>query len=161
VVKASEYTNLAVERIAAILADSDLPPGVFNLVTGAGETGAALASHPGADKVTVTGSPMVGERIYAAGAATMKRLTLELGGKSAGIVFADTRSVQTAATTMMGLCSTFLSGQICSTPSRAVVHRSILDEFVHHATEQVKKVRFGNPFDPATTSAPMISKRQV
>src|SRR5262249_12368831 len=158
VVKPSEYTNLAVQRIAAILADSDLPSGVFNLVTGAGETGAPLASHPAVDKVTITGSPEVGERVYSAGASTMKRLTLELGGKSAGIVFPDTRSVQTAATTLMALCSTFLSGQICSTPSRAVVHRSILDEFVHHAREQVRKVRFGDPFDPATTSAPIISQ---
>jgi len=161
VVKASEYTNLAVERMSAILAEGDLPPGVFNLVTGGGETGMVLARHPGIDKVTVTGSPEVGEKIYSAGAATMKRLTLELGGKSAGIVFPDARSVATAATTLMGLCSTFLSGQVCSTPSRAVVHKSVVDEFVHHATEQVKRVHFGNPFDPATTSAPMISKRQV
>ncbi|HMQ94097.1 aldehyde dehydrogenase family protein [Amaricoccus sp.] len=161
VVKPSEYTNLAVSRMAEILADCDLPPGVLNLVTGAGETGASLASHPGVDKVSVTGSPEVGERIYTAGAQTMKRLSLELGGKSAGIVFPDARSVAAAATTLMGLCSTFLSGQICSTPSRAVVHESILDEFVHHAREQVKKVRFGDPFDPETTSAPIVSKRQM
>lgn len=111
--------------------------------------------------VTFTGSVAVGQSIYASGAAGMKRLSLELGGKSAGIVFPDARSVQTAATTLMALCSTFLSGQICSTPSRTLVHSSILDEFAHHAGEQVKKVRFGDPFDPATTSSPMISKRQV
>lgn len=161
VVKPSEYTNLACRRMAEIVADSDLPPGVINFVTGAGETGAALAGHPGVDKVTVTGSSAVGQHIYTAGASTMKRLSLELGGKSAGIVFPDARSVQTAATTLMGLCSTFLSGQICSTPSRAVVHVSILDEFIHHATEQVKAVRFGDPFDPATNTAPIISKRQM
>jgi aldehyde dehydrogenase (NAD+) len=61
----------------------------------------------------------------------------------------------------MGLCSTFLSGQVCSTPTRALVHRSIMDEFLHHARQQVSQVRFGDPFDPATTSAPIISKRQV
>jgi aldehyde dehydrogenase (NAD+) len=111
--------------------------------------------------VTFTGSAATGERILLASGANMKRLSLELGGKSAGIVFPDARSVPAAATALMGLCSTFLSGQICSTPSRAVVHRSILDEFVHHASEQVRQVRFGDPFDPATTSAPIISKRQV
>jgi aldehyde dehydrogenase (NAD+) len=160
VVKPSEYTNLAASRLAHIIAESDLPPGVFNLVTGAGETGAALASHPGVDKVTFTGSSAAGESIMAAGSATMKRLSLELGGKSAAVVFPDTRSVEQTASTLMGLCSTFLSGQVCSTPSRAVVHRSILHEFVHHAASQVKQVQFGDPFDPATTSAPLISRRQ-
>lgn len=161
VVKPSEYTNLAVSRIAAIVADSDLPPGVLNLVTGAGETGAALVSHPGVDKVTFTGSPEVGEFIVRASGGNMKRLSLELGGKSAGIVFPDARSVKTAAMTLMGLCSTFLSGQVCTTPSRALVHRSVMDEFLEHAAEQVRSVRFGDPFDPTTTSAPIISPRQL
>ncbi|MDR5653301.1 aldehyde dehydrogenase family protein [Ruixingdingia sedimenti] len=161
VVKPSEYTNLCAQRMAEIFAEADLPPGVFNMVTGAGETGGPLSAHPGIDKVSITGSSDVGERVYAAGASTMKRLSLELGGKSAGIVFPDTRNVATTAATLMGLCSTFLSGQVCSTPSRAIVHRSILDEFVEHASAQVKAVRFGNPFDPATNAAPMISRRQV
>lgn len=160
VVKPSEYTNLAVLKLAEIIAESDLPPGVFNIVTGAAETGTALSSHPGVDKVTFTGSPVVGEKITIASVSNMKRLSLELGGKSAALVFPDTRSVEATAHTLMGLCSTFLSGQVCSTPTRAVVHRSIMDEFLHHAAEQVKKVRFGDPFDPATTSAPIISKRQ-
>ena len=160
VVKPSEYTNLAVLKLAEIIAESDLPPGVFNIVTGAAEAGAALSSHPGIDKVTFTGSPVVGEKITIASASNMKRLSLELGGKSAAIVFPDTDSVAVAATHLMGLCSTFLSGQVCSTPTRAIVHRSIMDEFLHYAAEQVKTVRFGDPFDPATTSAPIISKRQ-
>ncbi len=160
VVKPSELTNLAALRLAEIIAESDLPPGVFNLATGGTETGTALTAHPGVNKVTFTGSQMVGERIMVAGAPTMKRLSLELGGKSAALVFPDTRSVETTANTLMGLCSTFLSGQVCSTPTRAVVHRSIMDEFLYHAAEQVKKVRFGNPFDPETTLAPIISKRQ-
>ncbi|KVP18472.1 aldehyde dehydrogenase [Burkholderia multivorans] len=159
VVKPSELTNLAVSRLAQILADSDLPPGVFNLVTGAAETGTALTSHPGIDKVAFTGSPLVGERITVASAPTMKRLSLELGGKSAALVFPDTRSVPATAQALMGLCSTFLSGQVCTTPSRAIVHRSIMDEFLHHAQAQLAKVRFGDPFDATTTSAPMISRR--
>lgn len=158
VVKPSELTNLAVRRLAEIIAESDLPPGVFNFVTGGAQTGAALTSHPGVDKVTFTGSPVAGERIVLASAPTMKRLSLELGGKSAALVFPDTRSVQATAHALMGLCSTFLSGQVCSTPTRALVHRSIEDEFLHHAREQLRNVRFGDPFDPATTSAPMISR---
>jgi len=161
VVKPSEYTNLSVLRLAEIAAESELPPGVFNLVTGEGRTGAALSAHPGVDKVSFTGSPATGRSILAGSGGNMKRLSLELGGKSAGIVFPDTRSVAATATQLMGLCSTFLSGQVCSTPSRALVHRSVLDEFVHHAAEQVRKVKFGNPFDPATTSAPIISRRQA
>lgn len=161
VIKPSELTNIAVERLVRILHESDLPPGVVNLVTGGGETGAALVAHPGIDKVTFTGSPAVGEAIVKASGGNMKRLSLELGGKSAALVFPDALSVPGAATTLMGLCSTFLSGQVCTTPTRAVVHRSIMDEFVHHAREQVKAVRFGDPFDPQTTSAPIISKRQM
>lgn len=161
VVKPSEYTNLACRRLAEILADSNLPPGVFNFITGGAQTGSALSSHAGVDKVSFTGSAAVGERIVATSGRNMKRLSLELGGKSAGIVFPDARSVAGAARTLMGLCSTFLSGQICSTPTRAIVHRSLLDEFVYHAGEQVKGVRFGDPFDAATNTAPIISKRQV
>lgn len=161
VLKPSEHTNLAATRLAQILADSDLPEGVFNFVTGAAETGSALSAHPGVDKISFTGSVAVGQRIAAANGARMTRLSLELGGKSAGIVFPQARSVSAAATTLMGLCSTFLSGQVCSTPSRALVHKSLLDEFVHHACEQVKAVRFGDPFQPTTTSAPIITRTQV
>jgi len=161
VLKPSENTNLAATRLAQILADSDLPEGVFNFVTGAGETGGALSAHPGVDKISFTGSVGVGQRIAAASGPRMTRLSLELGGKSAGIVFPQARSVPAAATTLMGLCSTFLSGQVCSTPTRALVHKSLLDEFVHHASEQVKAVRFGDPFEPTTTSAPIINRRQV
>ncbi len=161
VLKPSELANLAALKLAEILADGDLPPGAFNLVTGGPRTGAALSGHPGVDKVTFTGSPRVGASILSAAGRGMKRTTLELGGKSASLIFPDARSVETAARSTMALSSTFLSGQVCSTPSRAVVHRSILDEFVEHARAQVGEVRFGDPFDPATTSAPIISERQV
>jgi len=160
VVKPSELTNLAISRLVRILQESELPPGVVNLVTGNGPTGAALAAHPGVDKVSFTGSTGVGESIVRASGSNMKRLSLELGGKSAALVFPDADIGATAAT-LMGLCSTFLSGQICSTPSRAVVHRSVLDEFLHHAREQLNHVRFGDPFDQNTTSAPLASRRQM
>ncbi len=161
VLKPSENTNLVSTRLAQILAESDLPEGVFNFVTGAGATGAALVAHPGVDKISFTGSTAVGRRIAATAGADMKRLSLELGGKSAGIVFPQARSVAGAAATLMGLCSTFLSGQVCSTSSRALVHVSVLDEFIEHATRQVQAVRFGNPFEPTTTSAPMITRAHL
>ena len=161
VLKPSELTNLASLKLAEIIAESDLPPGVFNIVTGGPSTGEALSAHPGVDKVSFTGSAAVGERILMASGRSLKRVTLELGGKSAALVFPDARSVEVAARNLMGMCSTFMSGQVCSTPTRAIVHRSILEEFLHHAKEQVQQIRLGNPFDPATTSAPIISKRQL
>ncbi|WP_197911649.1 aldehyde dehydrogenase family protein [Kineobactrum salinum] len=161
VVKPSEYTNIAVSRMAEIFADSDLPPGVFNFITGGSRAGAALSSHPDVDKVSFTGSASVGEQILASSGQNMKRVSLELGGKSAGIVFDDARSIEVAAKSLMGLCSTFLSGQICSTPSRAIVHRSKIDEFVNFCSEQVKTVKFGDPFDASTNTAPIISEKQV
>ena len=161
VLKPSELANLAVLRLSEIVAEADLPPGVFNIVTGGPETGAAVSESPGIDKITFTGSPVVGEKIMGVAGRNMKRVTLELGGKSAALVFPNTRSVEVAAKTVMALSSTFLSGQVCSTPTRAVVHRSILEEFIRHAQAQIASVRFGDPFDPATTSAPIISKRQA
>jgi aldehyde dehydrogenase (NAD+) len=161
VIKPSELASLCAVRLAQIVSEVDLPPGVFNLVTGGAETGRALVEHPGVDKISFTGSRAVGEWIMSVSGKGMKRVTLELGGKSAALVFPDARSVESAATTVMGLCSTFLSGQVCSTTTRAVVHRSILDEFIHFAGEQVKTVRFGDPFDLTTTSAPIIARRQV
>ncbi|HKX56817.1 MAG TPA: aldehyde dehydrogenase family protein, partial [Xanthomonadales bacterium] len=131
--------------------------------TGGPVTGEALSTHPAVDKISFTGSPVVGEKISSTSAlhGKIKRLTLELGGKSAGLVFPDARSIKIAAYTLMGLCSTFLSGQVCSTPTRALVHRSVLDEFLDHAREQAGTIKRGDPFDPATTSAPIISKKQV
>ena len=161
IMKPSELTNLASLRLAQIIAEADLPPGVFSIVTGGPVTGETLSSHPEVDKVSFTGSPAVGEKILSVSGRNMKRVTLELGGKSAALVFPDARSVEAAAHGMMGLCSNFLSGQVCTTPTRALVHRSVLDEFVHHAQAQVATIRRGSPFEATTTSAPIISKRQL
>ncbi|WP_419913899.1 aldehyde dehydrogenase family protein [Hoeflea sp.] len=161
VLKPSELSGICVNRLTRIVAESDLPDGVFNLVNGGPATGRAIVEHPGVDKITFTGSRAVGEWIMAEGAKTMKRVTLELGGKSAALIFPDARSVETAAKTVMGLCSTFLSGQVCSTQTRAIVHKSIVDDVLRYAREQVDTVKFGDPFDMATTSAPIISKRQA
>jgi aldehyde dehydrogenase (NAD+) len=161
VFKPSELASLCAVRLAELLREAGLPPGVFNLVTGGGATGEALARHPGIDKISFTGSKATGEKLMAIAAKGIKRVTLELGGKSAALVFPDARNVAQAATNLMALCSTFLSGQVCSTPTRAVVHRSICDEFLHHAAAQVEGVSFGDPFSTDTTSAPIIARRQV
>lgn len=161
VVKPSEYGSLSIIRLMEILEQAGLPPGVLNLVTGGPATGEALARHAGVDKVTFTGSRAVGERLLALSGSGIKRMTLELGGKSPALVFADTASVKAAATALMARCSMGMSGQVCSTTTRALVHNSVYDEFLHHAQEQTRAVRFGNPFDKNTTSAAIINKRQL
>jgi aldehyde dehydrogenase (NAD+) len=161
VMKPSENASLCALRMAQLIHEAGIPAGVFNLVTGGPTTGDALVKHPGVDKVTFTGSRIVGGQILAASGSTIKRTTLELGGKSAAIVFPDAPSVAMAATTVMAQSSTFLAGQVCSTTSRALVHESVLDEFIHHAREQVKSVKFGDPFDLTTTTAPLINRRQA
>lgn len=161
VLKPSEYASLTALRLAELIRSVDLPPGVFNIVTGGPKTGEALVTHPGVDKITFTGSRATGGRIATAVGKDIKRVTLELGGKSAALVFPDCAGVAQAGAAVMGLCSTFLSGQVCSTTTRAVVHRSIYDAFVAAARAQVAAVRFGDPFDLATTSAPLISTAQL
>ena len=161
VMKPSEHAPLAATRLAQLIAEADLPTGVFNLVLGAGTpTGEALISHPLVDKINFTGSRAVGEHILAASGKGIKRVSLELGGKSASLVFEDA-DVAAAAETTMSHVSMALSGQVCSAQSRAIVPAAIYDEFVESATRQVQQVRFGDPFDPATTSAPMITEAQM
>ena len=161
VMKPSEYASLSALRMAELIAEADLPPGVFQCLTGDGATGEALVTAPGVDKISFTGSRKIGERIHRLASDGLKRLTLELGGKSAAVVFPDCKSVETAAYAVMGMMDMFLSGQVCSTTSRALVHREIYDEFLAHAETQTRNVQFGDPFDDATTSAPMINSIQL
>jgi aldehyde dehydrogenase (NAD+) len=162
VVKPSEYASLTSLRLTELLAEAELPPGVVNLITGPGDsTGEALISHPGVDKVTFTGSREVGERLLAASAKRIARVTLELGGKSPSLVFADTESVDEAAAMCMGNVSFGVSGQGCVCQTRALVERSVYDDFLQAAASITKAVTFGDPFDPATTSGPLINKRQL
>lgn len=155
ILKPSEHASLVALAIAEIVAEADLPPGVFQFLTGGAETGQALISDPGVDLIAFTGSAGVGEHILRTSASGMKRTFLELGGKSAGIVFPDA-DVGAAANLLMANCSTFLSGQICSIPTRALVHRDVYRSFIDHASRQLDSVVLGDPFDPATTSAPVI-----
>jgi aldehyde dehydrogenase (NAD+) len=162
VLKPSEFAVLTSLKLAALIDEAGFPPGVFNMVPGPGNpTGEALITHPGVDKVTFTGSRAVGKRILEASGDTVKRVTLELGGKSPSIVFADAPSVEGAAMIAMGMVSMGLSGQGCVCQTRSLVQASIYDEFVNAAAGLVGMVQFGDPFDAATTSSAIINQRQL
>jgi aldehyde dehydrogenase (NAD+) len=162
VLKPSELASFCVLRIAQILEEAGLPPGVLNIVTGPGDpTGEALITHPGVDKLTFTGSRAIGERVAAAAAVGVRHVSLELGGKSPGIVFPDAPDVGMAAMTLMGMMTMGLSGQGCVCHSRALVHRDVYDDFVNAAASLVPMITYGDPFDMTTTSAPLINTKQL
>lgn len=161
IMKPSEYASLAVLRMSTLINEAGLPPGVFQVLTGDSTTGDMLVRHPGIDKIAFTGSRSVGEYLQGVSAKGLKRVSLELGGKSAAIIFPDALDVRGACRHAMSMLSLGLSGQICSVTSRALVHHSIFESFVEHAREQIESVKFGDPFDPATTSAPIINRRQL
>jgi len=161
VVKPSEYGTFAVLRLARLIEEAGLPPGVLNIVTGPGEpTGDALISHPMVNKLSFTGSRAVGRKVIAASADGFKRVSLELGGKSPAIVFADA-DVSSAAAITMGTVTLGLSGQVCLAQTRALVHRDVADEFLGMAEMIGGMVSYGNPFDPAVTASPLINTRQM
>ncbi len=160
VLKPSEFAPLSALRLGELLVEAGLPPGVVNIITGYGETtGAALAAHPGVDKVAFTGSPEVGRKIVAASAGNLKRLTLELGGKSPDIVFADANldaAVQGAAMAIFGN-----SGQVCSAGSRLYVESSIHDAFMERLATFARSLKVGPAMDMATQMGPLVSQRQL
>ncbi len=161
VAKPSEYATFAVLRLAALMEEAGLPAGVLNIVTGPGEpTGDALISHPMVSKLSFTGSRAVGHKIIEASADGFKRVSLELGGKSPALVFADA-DVATAAAITMGTVTLGLSGQVCLAQTRALVHRDVADEFLAMAEMISTMVSYGNPFDPSVTSSPLINARQT
>ena len=162
VLKPSELASLSSVRFASLVAEAGIPEGVFNLVPGPGTpTGEALITHPLVDKVTFTGSRLVGERILQASGKGLKRVSLELGGKSPSIFFADVDSLDLAGMVAMGMVTIGLSGQGCACQTRALVERSIYDEFVEKAASMASMATYGDPFDPSVTSAPLVSARQV
>ncbi|MEJ3746769.1 aldehyde dehydrogenase family protein [Actinomycetes bacterium KLBMP 9797] len=161
VLKPSEYATFAALRLVRLVEEAGLPPGVLNVVTGPGEpTGDALIHHPLVDKISFTGSRAVGRRVLAAAARTITRVSLELGGKSPSVVFADA-DVYAAAATTMGTVTLGLSGQACVAHSRALVHRDVYDQFLAVAEGMSALVSYGDPFDPETTASPLINARQL
>jgi aldehyde dehydrogenase (NAD+) len=160
VLKPAELTSLTALKLGELAMAAGIPPGVLNVVPGFGKTaGAALVEHPGVDKVTFTGSPAVGRQILRAASGNLKRVTLELGGKSANIIFpgADLDAAVKAAAS--GIF--FNSGQVCSAGSRILVHDSIHDEVVERLVARAGAIRLGDPLDKATAMGPVVSAVQM
>lgn len=159
VLKPAETTSLSALALAQIIAEADLPPGVVNIVTGAGETGAALVDHPDVDKIAFTGSTQVGKAIQRSLAGTGKRLTLELGGKAAHIVFADAAMDQAIEGIVNGIY--FNQGHVCCAGSRLLVEESVHDEVVVRLTERIQTLRLGDPLDKNTDIGAINSREQL
>jgi aldehyde dehydrogenase (NAD+) len=159
VLKPAETTSVTALHLAEIFQEAGLPPGVVNIVTGSGETGAALVAHPGVDKVAFTGSTEVGKRIAAAVAGTKKRLTLELGGKAANLVFADAPLDEAVEGVINGIY--FNQGQVCCAGSRLLVQESIHDDFVARLGRRLRTLRVGDPLDKNTDVGAINSKEQL
>ena len=159
VLKPAETTPLTALLLAKIIEEAELPPGVVNIVTGAGETGAAVASHPDVNKVAFTGSTDVGKRIQRAVAGTTKRLTLELGGKAANIVFADAPLDQAVEGIINGIY--FNQGHVCCAGSRLLVEESVHDVLVRKLRDRMQTLRLGDPLDKNTDVGAINSKAQL
>jgi len=160
VLKPAEEAPLTSLRLGELMLEAGVPPGVINIVPGYGETaGAALAAHADVDKIAFTGSHLTGQLIVKASAGNLKRVTLELGGKSPDIVFADA-NLETAVPGA-GMATFANSGQICSAGTRLFVERTVYDEFVGRVAEFGKGLRVGNGVDPDTQIGPLVSEQQL
>src|SRR6201999_1653277 len=155
----AEQTPLTAIRLAGLIAEAGVPEGVVNVVTGFGETaGAALAAHPLVDKVAFTGSTEVGRLIVHAAAGNLKKVTLELGGKSPAIIFPDAdleRAIPGTASAIF-----FNHGQCCCAGSRLFAHESIFDRVVEGVSDIASKIRVGSGMDPNTQMGPLVSEEQ-
>ncbi|MBS0393139.1 MAG: aldehyde dehydrogenase family protein [Proteobacteria bacterium] len=158
VLKPAEQTPLTALRLAALALEAGFPPGVINVVTGMGETGAALVEHPGVDKVAFTGSTEVGKKIVRAASGNLKKVSLELGGKSPQVVFADADIDAAVASIAAGIF--FNQGQTCTAGSRLYAHRSCIDRIVEGVAAAGRKLRIGNGLDPQSEFGPLISQEQ-
>src|SRR5664279_2582082 len=160
VLKPAEQTPLSALLLAELIAEAGFPDGVVNVVPGYGETvGAALASHPDVDKIAFTGSTEVGKLILQAAAGNLKKVSLELGGKSPNLVFADADMKATIPGAAGAIF--FNHGQCCCAGSRLYVEQSIFDHVVHGVAEQAKKIKLGPGFDPETSMGPLVSEEQM
>jgi phenylacetaldehyde dehydrogenase len=160
ILKPAEDTSLTALRLGELLLEAGVPPGTVGIVTGYGEeVGAALAAHPGVDKVAFTGSTEVGRLILAAAKGNLKKVTLELGGKSPAIVLPDADlelAIPGAANSIF-----FNSGQVCVAGSRLYAHRSVFDRVVAGVAEIAKSMKLGNGLDPTTQIGPVVSRKQA
>ncbi|PRY16743.1 aldehyde dehydrogenase [Kineococcus rhizosphaerae] len=154
VVKPSEHTSATILRLAQLAVEAGFPPGTVNVVTGYGaEAGQALVDHPGLAKISFTGSTATGARIAAATASRFIGSTLELGGKSPNIVFADADVANAAMGVVAGIFAA--AGQTCIAGSRVFAHRSVYDELLERVTDRARTIRIGDPLDDATELGPL------
>ncbi len=158
VFKPSEVTPLGALQLAQIFIEAGMPPGVFNVVQGFGAVGAALATDSRVAKVSLTGSVPTGARVYAAAAAGMKHVTMELGGKSPLIVFDDADLDSAVGAAMLG--NFYSSGQICSNGTRVFVQAGIKAAFLDRLAARTAAIRAGDPLDPETQFGPLVSAAQ-
>ena len=159
VLKPAETTPLTALLLAEVCQQADLPPGVVNVLTGAGETGAALVAHPGIDKVAFTGSTEVGKEISRVVAGTGKRLTLELGGKAANVVFDDAPLEAAIEGIVNGIF--FNQGHVCCAGSRLLVQESVADALVERLRDRLGTLRLGDPLDKNTDIGAINSRQQL
>jgi aldehyde dehydrogenase (NAD+) len=159
VIKPAETTPLSILVLAEIIADADLPPGVVNIITGAGDIGAALVNHPGIDKVAFTGSTDVGKLIQSSLAGTGRKITLELGGKAANIIFDDAPVDQAVEGIVNGIF--FNQGHVCCAGSRLLVQESIADEVNEKLQARIATLRLGDPMDKNTDIGAINSSSQL
>lgn len=156
VFKPAEQTPLTALKLAEIYTEAGMPPGVFNVVQGARDTGAALIRHPDVAKITLTGSVETGKVVMASAASDLKKVTLELGGKSPILIF-DDASLDNALNAAL-VANFYSTGQVCSNGTRVFVQQGIYDAFVDRLAERAKAIRVGDPFDPKTQMGPLVSR---
>jgi acyl-CoA reductase-like NAD-dependent aldehyde dehydrogenase len=159
VLKPSEHTSASLLLLMPLFEEAGFPPGVINVVTGAGATGAALSQHPGINKISFTGGGATGAKIAAAAAPNHVRVTLELGGKSPQIIFGDAKPADVAVGLVAGIFAA--TGQTCVAGSRAVIHASIYDEVLSHVVERAERIKMGDPLDVATEMGPIAFEEQL
>ena len=159
VLKPSSSTSLTALRLAEILQEADLPPGVVNIVTGPGAIGSKLVEHPGVDKIAFTGSTEIGKQLARAVAATDKRITLELGGKGAQIVFDDAPLDQAVEGIIQAIF--FNQGHVCCAGSRLLVQEGVHDVMIRKLRDRIATLRVGNPLDKNTDVGAINSKQQL
>ena len=159
VLKPAEQTPLSALRLGELALEAGIPEGVLNVVTGDGATGAALVEHPDVDKIAFTGSTVVGREIGAKCGGALKRVTLELGGKSPNIILPDADLDAAVAGSFQGIY--YNSGQACNAGSRLFVHKDQFDEVVSALSEQAGKTRIGPGLDPKTHLGPLVSAEQL
>ncbi len=158
VLKPAEQSPLSALHLGELCLEAGLPPGVVNVVTGFGETGAALVEHPDVDKIAFTGSPEVGRIIVRASAGSLKKISLELGGKSPNIVLADADLEAAIRGASAGVF--FNQGEVCSAGSRILVENKVYDNFLDGLDKRSRSIRVGDPLDPETYMGPVVSEEQ-